>query len=74
MFTISMSWWVTSLETLSVYGLLVVAAQVMIRTIGLRYFPVTKEAMERAIQGDYDDYQGMDHRRWPNVTQAQVED
>lgn len=71
--TLTMSWWVPSLEILSVCGLLVVMAQVMIRTIGLRYFPVSKEAMERAIQGDYEDSE-MDHRRWPNVTQAQVQE
>lgn len=66
--------WGLPLEVLSVVGMGLVMVQVAIRTIGLRYFPVTKEAMERAIHGDFDGHDDqMENRRWPNVTEPRVE-
>jgi hypothetical protein len=48
----------SDLELLSVAGCVVVLAQVLLRTLGMRYFPVSKKAMDFAC-------------RWPNVTEAQ---
>eukprot|EP00526_Cylindrotheca_closterium_P027192 CAMPEP_0113651422 /NCGR_PEP_ID=MMETSP0017_2-20120614/27399_1 /TAXON_ID=2856 /ORGANISM="Cylindrotheca closterium" /LENGTH=50 /DNA_ID=CAMNT_0000564071 /DNA_START=192 /DNA_END=344 /DNA_ORIENTATION=- /assembly_acc=CAM_ASM_000147 len=47
---------------------------VAIRTIGLKYFPVAKDAMDRVILGDYadDDDSDEDAARWPNMTQPQT--
>lgn len=70
-FTLSVTQWVWSLEMLSLLGLLVVSVQVTVRTVGLRYFPVTVEAMERAIRGDYDNSEEIP-LRWPNVTEPRV--
>ena len=55
---------------LSIVGCLLVFGQVVLRTMGMKYFPISVEAMERAIQQDYDSVQGSDddHQRWPNVT------
>lgn len=71
---------VHDLQLLSVYGCLLVFGQVMLRTFGLRYFPVTIAQMERALHPQdytcisssgkvtFDDVDG-DQRRWPNVTE-----
>ncbi|CAB9525885.1 expressed unknown protein [Seminavis robusta] len=66
---------VHDLTMLSLAGCLLVFGQVILRTIGLKYFPVTIDQMQRAIHPD--DYcslgsggkDGEDHRRWPNVTE-----
>eukprot|EP00529_Nitzschia_sp_RCC80_P040992 CAMPEP_0113477346 /NCGR_PEP_ID=MMETSP0014_2-20120614/20157_1 /TAXON_ID=2857 /ORGANISM="Nitzschia sp." /LENGTH=170 /DNA_ID=CAMNT_0000370431 /DNA_START=320 /DNA_END=832 /DNA_ORIENTATION=+ /assembly_acc=CAM_ASM_000159 len=64
---------IENLEMLSLCGCLLVFGQVILRTFGSKYFPISAEAMERAICNDYasirqnDD--SKDHRRWPNVTE-----
>lgn len=59
--TFSLSSVITDLELLSVAGLSITFLQVILRTRGLKYFPVSKKAME-------------DHQvpRWPNTTQPGV--
>ena len=49
LFTVTLSKWVHSLEWMSVFGLLVVVLNVLLRTFGLRYFPVSKKAMDAAL-------------------------
>ena len=48
-FTATLSMWVRNLELMSVFGLLIVVANVLLRTFGLRYFPVSKKAMDLAL-------------------------
>ena len=48
-FTVTLSMWIHSLEWMSLLGLLVVVFQVLLRTFGLRYFPVSKKAMDAAL-------------------------
>ena len=48
-FTATLSMWVQNLELMSVFGLLAVAGNVLLRTFGLRYFPVSKRAMDLAL-------------------------
>ena len=48
-FTATLSRWVHSLELMSVFGLLVVVLNVLLRTFGLRYWPVSKKAMDDAL-------------------------
>ena len=61
------------LHGLPMLGMCVVSLQVGVRTVGLRYFPVSKEAMEAAIQGDLmSDFD--DSRHWPNMTLPQIEE
>ena len=71
---------VHDLTLLSVLGCLLVLCQVVLRTIGLKYFPVTIAQMERACHpGEDCSFGGTkesgveedeeDHRRWPNVTE-----
>lgn len=55
--TASLPYFVSNLEVLSVAGCAIVLLQVLLRTLGFRYFPVSKRAME-------------DLYRWPNVTEA----
>lgn len=55
--TASLPYIVSDLELLSVVGCGVVLLQVLLRTLGFRYFPISKRAME-------------DLYRWPNVTEA----
>ena len=50
---------VTNLELLSVVGCAIILAQVLVRTLGYRYFPVSKNAMDVAC-------------RWPNVTEPRI--
>jgi len=47
-FTLTLSQWVSSLELISVLGLVIVIMQVLLRTVGLKYFPVSKADMDRA--------------------------
>jgi hypothetical protein len=54
--TATFSQWITNLELLSIAGCTMVMCQVMMRTRGLRFFPVSKNAMENA-------------HRWPNVSE-----
>mmetsp|Transcript_944 Transcript_944/g.1542 ORF Transcript_944/g.1542 Transcript_944/m.1542 type:complete len:481 (+) Transcript_944:63-1505(+) len=54
--TATFSLWITNLELLSIAGCAMVMCQVMIRTRGLRFFPVSKHTMEHA-------------QRWPNVSE-----
>lgn len=42
--------WLTDLEVLSFVGFVIVAFQVLLRTLALRYFPVSKRAMGRALE------------------------
>ena len=56
--TATFSLWITNLELLSVAGCCMVFCQVFMRTRGLRFFPVSKLAMENC-------------QRWPNTTEAQ---
>jgi hypothetical protein len=58
---------VHDLTLLSAFGCLLVFGQVVLRTMGMKYFPVSADAMERAIQNDYASTR--DDRRWPNVTE-----
>ena len=51
------SQWITNLEVLSVAGCWVVLCQVIMRTRGLPFFPVSKLAMK-------------DCQRWPNASEA----
>lgn len=44
--TASLSQWISDLETLVVVGMAIVVLQTLLRTRGLRYFPVSKAAME----------------------------
>ena len=64
---------IEDLEMLSVCGCLLVFGQVILRTFGFKYFPISAEAMERAISNDYASIRqtgdSKDHRRWPNVTE-----
>lgn len=55
----SLSSFVSSLELLTMCGLLIVLFQVILRTRGMRYFPVSKKALQ-------------DDRPWPNRTQPQI--
>lgn len=48
-FTVTLSRWVTSLETLSVLGCLIVTSHLFLRVFGLRYFPVSKKEMDRLL-------------------------
>lgn len=67
--TLNLSSLVDSLEMLSVVGLAMVLAQVLLRTVGLKYFPVSKAAMEQAMKlGMPVEGPG---QRWPNVTEPQ---
>jgi hypothetical protein len=47
------------LETLVLAGLVLVVAQTLLRTRGMRYFPVSKAAMAR-------------QKRWPNQTETRI--
>ena len=47
--TATLSMWVRSLEWMSVFGLLIVVLNVLLRTFGLRHFPVSKKAMDLAL-------------------------
>jgi len=71
--TATFSKWITNLELLSVAGCLMVLCQVAMRTRGLRYFPVSKKAMENAC--NWQDGQcgppPEEAHRWPNVTEPQ---
>jgi hypothetical protein len=49
----------TNLESLALWGLVLVILQLLLRTKGLRYFPVSKNAME-------------DPRPWPNTSVPQT--
>ena len=49
--------WITNLELPSVAGCVIIFAQVLLRTMGTRYFPVSQRAMNAAFH-------------WPNVTEA----
>jgi len=78
--TVDMWRWFDRLETLAAAGLMIVIAQVLIRTRGLRYFPVSKRAMELAqCGGDLSlltPDEGGSHTHhsppgWPNRTQPQ---
>ena len=68
---------VDDLALLSILGCLLVFCQTMLRTIGLKYFPVTIAQMERAkhphrnsaLFNTSDEDAGV-HQRWPNVTVA----
>lgn len=53
---------------LSLYGCGLVFCQVLLRTFGLRYFPVTVAQMEQALHSDYASFSEDDARAWPNVT------
>lgn len=44
--TLCLPWITTDLKTLSLWGCGIVVAQLLLRTRGLRYFPVSKQAME----------------------------
>ncbi|KAL3914445.1 MAG: hypothetical protein SGARI_000118 [Bacillariaceae sp.] len=65
---------------LSIYGCLLVFCQVILRTIGLKYFPVTIAQMQRACHPEdficvtssgrlEEEYVEGDLRRWPNMTE-----
>ena len=54
--TATLSLWITNLELISVVGCAIVICQVMLRTLGMRFFPVSRDAMDRAT-------------RWPNITE-----
>lgn len=54
--TATMTLWIDKLEIMSVLVLMVLLFQVVLRTRGLRYFPVSKKAMERALN-------------WPNISE-----
>lgn len=56
--TACLSMWITNLEVLSAVGCGIVCCQVLLRTLGMRFFPVSKDAMEKA-------------HRWPNITEPQ---
>ena len=51
--------YISDLEILSVAGCGVVLAQVLLRTLGMKFFPVSKAAMDFAC-------------RWPNVTEPRI--
>ena len=57
-----------NLEWLSIAGCVLVFGQVLLRTMGMKYFPISVEAMERAIQEGVTSIEE-DKRRWPNVTE-----
>ena len=55
--TASLPYLVSDLELLSVAGCGIILLQVLLRTLGVRYFPVSKRGMDALY-------------RWPNVTEA----
>lgn len=60
---------IEDLTLLSISGCLLVLSQVVLRTFSMRHFPISVEAMERALANDYTSIRDEDHRRWPNVTE-----
>lgn len=55
-----------NLELLAICGLLLVILQLLLRTRGMRYFPVSKKAMSQCPGS------GVDSRPWPNTTVPQA--
>ena len=67
---------VEDLALLSILGCLLVFCQTMLRTVGLKYFPVTIAQMERAKHPHRSSHlfdaqvdNESEHQRWPNVTE-----
>ena len=56
----ALSLWTHRLEALSVFGLLIIVAQVMSRTMKMKLFPVSKSTAHEV------------HHNWPNVTVPQI--
>jgi len=54
--TATFSMWITNLELLSIAGCAMIMFQVLMRTRGMRFFPVSKKAMDTAC-------------RWPNTSE-----
>jgi hypothetical protein len=61
---------IEDLTLLSVCGCFLVFSQVILRTIGFKYWPVSAKAMEEYLGNKCSSVrQEDDHRRWPNVTE-----
>ena len=60
---------VRNLTLLSVFGCLLVFGQVILRTLGMKYFPISVEAMDRCINNNYESSSFLGNQRWPNVTE-----
>ena len=56
----TLSLWTNRLEALSVFGLIIIVAQIMSRTMKMKLFPVSKAKANEV------------HQSWPNVTVPQI--